>query len=151
MAIDHEALLRRFYAAVNTRNLAALEAVVAADVIDHDPTPNQPPGVAGMKAALVDFYLAAFSTIQIEVEHVWVAGDYVIARQVARSIHDGAFLGIPATGKPVEIRSHDIARIKDGRIVEFWHVEDFLNTLFQIGAFPPVTQAPLPVHPQFGN
>jgi steroid delta-isomerase-like uncharacterized protein len=139
MHMDHETVMHRFYAAFNARNLDALDEVMAADVVDHNPIPDQPPGVAGLKVALAGFY-ASFSDIQIEVEQVLVAGDYVIVRQVARGVHDGDFLGIPATGKPVEIRSHDIGRVAEGRLIEVWHVEDLLNTLFQIDAFPPVNQ-----------
>lgn len=135
MSIDNETLMRRFYAAFNARNLDALDDVMAADAVDYNPIPDQPAGLAGVKVALASFY-DAFSDIQIEVEQILIAGDYVIVRQVARGVHDGDFLGIPATGKPVEIRSHDIGRVEAGLIVEVWHVEDLLNTLFQIGAFP---------------
>lgn len=135
MPIDHETLMHRFYAAFNARNLDALDEVMAADVVDHNAMPGQPAGIAGVKMDLAG-YFAAFSDIQIEVEQMLVSGDYVTVRQVARGVHDGNFLGLPATGKPVVIQSHDIGRVENGRIVEVWHVEDLLNTLFQIGAFP---------------
>ncbi len=109
--VDKESLMRLFYAAFNARNLDALDEVMATDVVDHNPIPDQPAGLAGVKLALAGFY-AAFSDIQIEIEQILVAGDYVTVRQVARGVHDGDFLGIPATGKPVEIRSHDIGRME---------------------------------------
>jgi predicted ester cyclase len=136
---DTEALMRRFYAAFNERNLDVLDELMAADVVDHNPIPDQPAGVAGVKTALAGFS-TGFSDIQIEIEQILVAGDYVTVRQIARGTHDGDFLGIPATGKPVAIISHDIYRVAGGMIVEVWHVEDLLNTLFQIGAFPPVSE-----------
>lgn len=136
---DTETLMRRFYAAFNARKLDDLDDVMAADVVDHNPIPDQPAGLVGLKIALAGFF-AAFSDIQIEVEQVLVDGNYVVVRQVARGVHDGDFLGIAATGKLVEIRSHDIGRVEDGRIVEVWHVEDLLNALFQIGAFPTVSE-----------
>lgn len=135
-AADTEALMRRFYAAFNARDLDALDELMAADAVDHNPIPDQPEGLAGVKLALAGFY-AAFSDIQIEIEQILVAGDYVTVRQIARGTHDHDFLGIPATGKPVVITSHDMYRVEDGMIVEVWHVEDLLNTLFQIGSFPP--------------
>lgn len=139
MSMDNESLMRRFYSAFNTRNLDALHEVMAVDVVDHNPIPDQPAGIAGLKLALAGFF-AAFSDIQIEIEQILVAGDYIIVRQIARGTHDGDFLGIPATGKPVEIRSHDISRVAAGRLVEVWHVEDLLNTLVQIGSFPPASE-----------
>ena len=138
-ATDKEALMRRFYEAFNAHDLDALDEFVAADIVDHNPVPDQPEGLAGVKSALEGFY-AAFSDIQIEVEQILVSGDYVTVRQVARGTHDGDFLGIPATGQPIEIRSHDIYRVEDGMVAEVWHVEELLNILFQIGAFPPASE-----------
>jgi steroid delta-isomerase-like uncharacterized protein len=134
-----EDLMRRFYAAFNERNLDALDDLMAADVVDHNPIPDQPAGLAGVKTALEGFF-ASFSDIQIEIEQILVAGDYVTVRQIARGTHDGGFLGVPATGKPVAIISHDIYRVEKGMMVEVWHVEDLLNTLFQIGGFPPASE-----------
>jgi len=135
---NKEALMRRFYDAFNARDLDALDEVMAADVVDHNPTPDQPAGLAGVKEALASFY-TAFSDIQIEIEQIMIDGDYVTVRQVARGTHDQDFLGIPATGKPVVITSHDIYRVENGMMVEVWHIEDLLNTLFQIEAFPPAS------------
>ena len=132
--------MRRFYASFNAHNLDTLDEVMAADVVDHNPIPDQSAGLVGVKLALAGFY-AAFSDIQIEIEQILVSGDYVIVRQVARGVHDGDFLGVPATGKSVEIRSHDIGRVEAGRLVEVWHVEDLLNVLVHIEAFPPVSKA----------
>jgi predicted ester cyclase len=44
-------------------------------------------------------------------------------------------LGIPATNKYFSIGAHDIHRIANERIVESWHVEDWLSALVQLGAF----------------
>lgn len=138
-SVDTEAMMHSFYAAFNARDLDALDELMAADVVDHNPIPEQPAGLAGVKLALAGFY-AAFSDIQIEIEQIMVAGNYVTVRQVARGTHDSDFLGIPATGKLVVITSHDIYRVENGMIVEVWHVEDLLNTLFQIGTFPPTSE-----------
>jgi predicted ester cyclase len=42
-------------------------------------------------------------------------------------------MGKPATGKVVQIPWMDMYRIKDGRIVETWHVEDIAGMLGQLG------------------
>jgi hypothetical protein len=99
---DREALMHHFYAAFNERNLDALDELMAADVVDHNPIPDQPKGLAGVKMALAGFY-AAFSDIQIE--QILVADNHITVRQIARGTHDGDFLGNPATGCPVAIIS----------------------------------------------
>jgi predicted SnoaL-like aldol condensation-catalyzing enzyme len=40
---------------------------------------------------------------------------------------------MPATNKPVKIRSADLYRIKNGKIVEHWDVVDRLDLLKQTG------------------
>jgi predicted ester cyclase len=44
------------------------------------------------------------------------------------------FAGIPATGKRVIINGLELLRISDGKIAEFWHMDDFAGVLQQIGA-----------------
>ena len=51
-------------------------------------------------------------------------------------------MGIPPTGREVEILVIDIVRVEDGRIVEHWNVVDRLGLLQQLGAIPaPETAA----------
>lgn len=64
MPLDKETVMQRFYAAFNTRTLDALDEVMTADVVDHNPSPEQPAGLAGVKMALASFF-ASFSDIQI--------------------------------------------------------------------------------------
>jgi predicted ester cyclase len=94
-----EALLRRFYATCNARNWDALDDLMAEDVVDHNPLPDQPKGLAGVKRALARSH-AAFSDIQIEIEQTLISGHYITVRQIARGTHDGEFLGHPATASP---------------------------------------------------
>jgi predicted ester cyclase len=45
--------------------------------------------------------------------------------------HKGQFEGVPSTNKPVKIRSADLYRIENGKIVEHWDVVDQLDLLEQ--------------------
>ena len=47
--------------------------------------------------------------------------------------HNGPLSGIPPTGKKVKARGMQIARFKDGKIVERWGSSDELGILKQIG------------------
>jgi predicted ester cyclase len=51
--------------------------------------------------------------------------------------HRGDFLGVPATGKPVDVQLVDIIRFgDDGLAHEHWGVFDTLTMLQQLGAVP---------------
>ena len=62
----------------------------------------------------------------------------VAAYGIFRGTHTGDFMGIPASGKPVEMRSIDIWRIEDGMFVEHWDELNLMEMFQQMGALPPL-------------
>jgi predicted ester cyclase len=50
--------------------------------------------------------------------------------------HDGAFMGVPATGRPIQVQAMNFYRIADGKIVEEFGQPDMLGLMMQIGALP---------------
>ena len=78
-------------------------------------------------------YREAFSNIQVTADDVIVAGDKITVRGVARAVHTGPYLGIPATGKRIERPYINIFRIEKGMVVEEWTQADDLGVLQQLG------------------
>jgi predicted ester cyclase len=54
-----------------------------------------------------------------------------------RGTHRGELMGIPATGRRVEVAGITIERLVGGKIVEHWRVTDEVGLLRQLGALPP--------------
>lgn len=104
------------------------------DVVDHNPFPGMPPGIEGQKM-LLRLYTSAFD-IRSHCEQLLADGDHVIARNRNRLTHKAEFMGIPATGKTAEMMGVDICRLEDGKIKEFWHLEDSLGLMQQLGLIP---------------
>jgi predicted ester cyclase len=67
------------------------------------------------------------------IEDLLVSGDKITTRLTFTGTHTGQFMGHPATGKTVRFLAIDILRIRGGRIVEDWHLEDNLTLLEQLG------------------
>ena len=66
-------------------------------------------------------YRAAFPDLRMEVQDVLVSGDKAVARVRATGTHQGAFLGMAATGKSVDVQLIDITRFGgDGLAHEHW-------------------------------
>ena len=63
-------------------------------------------------------------------------GDKVVGLVTARGTHQGEFMGIAPTGKPVSFNAIDVVRIAGGKIVERWSQADNLALLQQLGAVP---------------
>jgi steroid delta-isomerase-like uncharacterized protein len=132
---ENIAAQERFAEGVNTGNLDIFDEVVAPDVIDHDPAPEQGPGPQGFK----DMFRAmrtAFPDLQVTPEHMVATEDDVALAYTVSGTHKGEFLGLAPTGRKVTARGVQIGRFEDGRLVERWGSSDQLAILQQLGAEP---------------
>lgn len=62
-------------------------------------------------------------------------GDKVAVCFTAKGTHDGAFQGIPATGKRYELSAMTVWRFLDGKIAEEWVFSNDLDLYRQLGLF----------------
>jgi steroid delta-isomerase-like uncharacterized protein len=130
---QNAAALTKFAEAVNTGNYDLFTAVVAPDCVDHDPAAGQVAGPQGYRALFSEMR-RAFPDMKVEVAAL-VADEYAIAFAYTFSgTQNGPLMGIPATGRKVEIRGMQISKFADGKMVERWGSSDQLGMLQQIGA-----------------
>ena len=133
---ENKAIIRRWFAAFSSGDLAAVDDLYAADVVDHSPAvPNQAPGREGIKQ-IVTAFRAAYPDLAFTVEDQIADGDKVASRWIARGANTGAFMGMPPTGKPVTIAGMLIVRVAGGKMVESWVNFDALGMLQQLGVVP---------------
>ncbi|MHA6279235.1 ester cyclase [Salinimicrobium sp. CAU 1759] len=122
----------QFGEAINSGNLEKIRDLVAQDVKDHDPAPNQGPGPQGY----IDFFTMmrnAFPDMQVEVEKLVADENNVAFAYTLSGTHRGDFMGVAGTGKEIEVRGMQISRFRDGKMVERWGSSDELGILKQIG------------------
>lgn len=81
--------------------------------------------------------MAAFPGGQLAGNDILQDGEKVIVRFTLTGKHGGDFLGVPATGKPVELNGITILHFKGNKVVERWQSADILGVMVQIGAIPP--------------
>lgn len=79
---------------------------------------------------------AAFPLYSIDVEEVIAEGDLVAVRGKIKGTHKGDFMGIPATGKSIEVPLYITYRIAGGKIVEHWMLSDNMLMMQQLGVVP---------------
>ncbi len=134
--MDHAATIRRFYELINAGDIDAFGALLADDFIEHEETP----GLAATKEGVMAFFRmnqVAFPDMRMDAEDVFASGDKVTARVRLSGTNQGPFMGMPATGKHVEIMLIDIMRMgDDGLAHEHWGVMDTLSMMQQLGAVP---------------
>ena len=131
--MTEQPLVETYLAMLNTHDPDLVDAFVAEDYINHNAV------VADGREANRTFWAAFFTglpDLTATMEDLVVAGDRVVGRFVYRGTHTGDLLGIPATGRPVEMRSIDIWRVADGEFVEHWDELNLLEVFQQVGVLP---------------
>jgi steroid delta-isomerase-like uncharacterized protein len=133
---ETKALYRRWFEeAVNGRDMAAADSLLAPDYVLHFPGMPGPVDREGHKQLLTMFH-NAFPDWQEAIEDVIAEGDKVVIRVTGRGTHEGEFMGVPPSGRQVAAEGVGIGRLAGGRIAESWAAYDALGLMQQIGAIP---------------
>ena len=147
MSTENVRNIRRIYDELwNGRNLSLADELIADDAINYDtgrvPMPFGPEGMKGTVRRIS----AAFPDHRHEVDEVIVDGDSVVVRCTLTGTHEGPFMGIPPTGRRIEVTEIHIYRLVDGKAVEHRVGRDDLGAMRQLGiiadAIPEPGSAP---------
>ncbi len=129
---DNKALIRRVIELWNRRDMDAFFEVLAPEYVEHLPSGDV--SLEQLKKYAHTFF-NAFPDIKITIKDMVAEEDKVAALVNWKATHQGEYLGIPATGKKIDIDVVMIIKIKDGKWVEFWNVTD-VRLAQQLGAVP---------------
>jgi steroid delta-isomerase-like uncharacterized protein len=134
--MDHTTTIRRMYDLLSAGDIDGFGDLIADDFVEHEETPGLEPTKEGVKQ-FFHMYRAAFPDLRMEPQDVLASGDKVVARARATGTNHGEFMGMPATGKSVDVQLIDIIRFgDDGLAREHWGVFDALGMMQQLGAIP---------------
>ena len=118
---------------INEGKIDVLDTAYAADIVLH--TTPEIKGIAKAKAYYANF-VTGFSNRQFIVKDMYAQGDKVTKYWQFKGTHSGNFMGIPATGKTVDIEGCTIARMVNGKIIEERDFMDNMSFLKQLGLIP---------------
>ena len=134
--MDHATTMRRMYELISAGQIDEFAELLADDFVEHEETPGLEPTKDGV-TQLFRMYRAAFPDLRMEPEDILVSGDKAVARVRATGTHQGELMGIPPTGRSVDIQLIDITRFgDDGRAIEHWGVSDTMAMMQQLGVAP---------------
>lgn len=97
---------------------------------------RSPPLAAGLEA-VKEFYRAywmAFPDIELRIGRTVENGDMLACEFEVSGTHQGLFLGIEATSRPMRAAGVTLMRFRGGKCVERWSQTDLLGMLRQLGA-----------------
>ena len=106
----------------NAGNLAITQELFAPHYMLHVPLGTFQ-GIEGFKQ-YVTRMRSAFPDIHITIEDLFAEGDKSVVRWTACGTHQGAFQGIPPTGKQASVTAITIFRWTHGMAEEAWTVYD---------------------------
>ena len=113
--------------AYNGRTLEAFDSLLTDDVVlirDEE----KARGRDEFKAVLTRLR-RAFPDIRYRIDDVRASGDRMALRWEARATHQGEYLGVPGSGRPISYTGITLYELRDGRIARVWVSADSLSLL----------------------
>ena len=137
--MSNSATARLMYELISAGEVDGFGEHLAEDFVEHEAGPALSPTKAGA-LELFRLMLTAFPDLRFDAEDVLESGDKVVARSRVTGTNTGDFMGMPASGKAIDVQAIDILRFgDDGQVHEHWGVLDIMSMMRQIGA---VAQGP---------
>ena len=124
MSEENKALVRRLVEGINAGDIDGTADELFA------------PRVARRVKRLFTEFYKAFPDWREEIMELVAEGNTVAGRFRCSGTHLGKFLGEPPTGKRMEVEEVFFLRVKDGKFVDFWGLEDSLGRMRQLGLLP---------------
>jgi predicted ester cyclase len=141
-AEQNKAIVRRIYKDyLDELDPTAADELLADDVVLHGARAfGEGFGREELKQGFSAF-LSSFAERHTDVEDLIAQGDRIVARHTHHVKHVNEVFGIAPTGKQLTVWGIDIFRIENGKIAEWWTIDDNLGMMEQLGAIPEPGQS----------
>ena len=129
MSQSNEKTMRRLVEEViNNKSLAVIDEIIHPEYVYR--TPGQELHGRQALRELFTSYHAAFPDLHVKIDDLVCADNKAVLLFKLTGTHQDELMGIPATGKQVNINGMICSHIENGQIIEEWELLDQL-TLFQ--------------------
>jgi len=118
----------------NAGALEACESIFSADYVGHLPGLPAPVHGPGEFRQLVEVYRTGFPDVHLTVHDMIASGDRVVVRWLSQGTHLGPMMGMPPSGRRMEMMGISIFRMEGGRVAEEWEGFDTMSLMQQLGA-----------------
>lgn len=127
-------LIARMYQAMNENRVGVMAEFWTEDMVWHGPAGiGVMHGVEEFEAKVRQPMIQAIPD-KVGEDQIRIAeGDYVAATGYQKATHTGDWLGIPASGKQIELRYMDFWRVEGDKLAENWVLIDIFGFLEQVG------------------
>jgi len=131
----NKALVYRFHEVSEGGNEAGLRAIVTPGFQLYGPGAPTPMNV-DQGIQMGQMFINAFPDGRSTIEEMVTQDNLVATRGLYRGTHRGDFMGMPATGRQVEVPWISFDRITDGKLAEHRFLMDIQVMMQQLSAVP---------------
>jgi steroid delta-isomerase-like uncharacterized protein len=118
----------------NAHDLGRFDRFVAPEVRYHGPR-GPPKGYEDYRRMAEGFF-AGVPDLHFAIEEAVERDGLVALRIRITGTHRGAWRGVPATGRRIDVQGRPWLRVRDGKVTEVWSLFDELGAMQQVGAVP---------------
>lgn len=151
-AEDNKALVRRFFDEVWSQgDFDVLDELFSDDyqlhVMWHNPmaggSGDAPRGPEGARP-VISGWRDAVPDLTVTVDEQVADGDMVVSRHMSSGVPVAPLMGVPASGKRIDMSGITFTRVENGKLAEAWTCWDMLGLMQQLGAAPKLGEGPPP-------
>ena len=128
---QNEAVVRQVFEAIDAQDFARFQELLVPEIIGHYSGPQEDLTLDSTIQLIKTFY-QAFPDYSHSVEDVFAKGDKVAIRILQQATQKAEFQGIPP-GNKISYYQISIMQVKDGKVIDWWVVEDNLGMMTQLG------------------
>jgi predicted ester cyclase len=114
---------------------ALIDKYMAEDFVEHEAVPGMG-STRDTPRQLFKMLQSAIDGFHVDVHDLLQDGDKVVARVSFVGTHTGDFMGVPASGHPVDVQAIDILQFRGDQCIAHWGVMDMAGAMAQMGAAP---------------
>ena len=129
---QNKEVVRNFFAAIDKNDFGKLKELSSDDFSLKAPGLAEPWDLDGIFQAIKTHY-ASFPDWKHTIEEIIAEGDKVAVKLIQNGTHKAEYEGIPATDKEVTMPAQCLLVIVNGKIKEFWAIENYLDFYQQLG------------------
>ncbi|MDR6805995.1 putative ester cyclase [Dyadobacter sp. BE34] len=133
MTEKNKAVVRRFnQEVIGEGNLDSFKELMDEQFVNRSAPEGMNNGPDGMIYFFNEILRPGMPDVHVTIHQQVAEADLVTTRKTIGGTHTGTFLGIPATGRAINIDVIDIVRVKDGKYFEHWGITSLPEILSQL-------------------
>ncbi len=129
---QNQSVVRQVFEAIDAQNFVRLRELLAPGIVIHYSGPQEDLTYDATVQFIQTFY-KAFPDYSHAVEDVFAKGNRVVIRILQKATQKGELEGVPLTGNKIEYYQITIMEVQDGKVQNWWIVEDNLGMYQQLG------------------